>query len=1088
MPQVDAGKAYWRSLNDLADTPEFREMVANEFPSRLDAVIDPVSRRRFVQVMGASFALAGLTGCDFVRWPKEKILPFARRPEGREPGIPVAYASAMELGGVATGLLVTTYDGRPIKIEGNPEHPGSLGATTAWAQASVLGLYDPDRSRAAIDRSDEKAGAKPITWDAFVAAVGERLEGRRSDKGRKLSILSAATSSPTVQRLREELTRSCPRLHWYEYEPINGDNATVGSQMVFGTPFRALVDLGAADVVVSLDADLFGDDPAAVRNARRFADRRRRTDADGSMNRLYSIESTFSLTGGTADVRRPVKASEVVEAGLALAAAVLEADPKAAAGVDEALKTRIAAAAAPAGTAPLLAKIAADLAANRGRSVVTVGRRQPPVLHAVAQLLNTALGNQGRTVTYATEPARPTSAENLATLVAEMNNSRVDTLLILGANPMLTAPADVDFKAALEKVPCSIHLGLYDDETAQLCSYHLPEAHYLEAWGDARAFDGTISMIQPAIRPLFGGKSAIELLALVLGRDPKDAAVSHGYNLVRETYRAQWGTSFEARWRQALHDGVVAGSAFATVPPGRDDRALLDHLNAWAPAATPAGFEVVLVPDDKVYDGRFANNGWLQELPHPLTKITWDNALLVAPGTKDSAGKELAEGTLVELTVREGDQTRSMKAPVYVLPGLPDGCGTLSLGYGRTGVAGVVADGVGFDAYAIRSSKSLDGVVGVTVTAVGSHPLATTQDHHTVLTEISKPEMARRAADLVREGTLDAYKADPKFAKSAWDGGPTEAKGDEEQHGAGPNPATTVLWKEPQEFAGRRWGMAIDLNVCTGCSVCVVACQAENNIPVVGKSEVARGREMHWLRIDRYFSTQPLVEPKAEAEEAAPEPARVVHQPMPCQQCENAPCESVCPVAATTHSEEGLNDMAYNRCVGTRYCANNCTYKVRRFNFFYNHHGPFHPRSNPGENPELPKLPKSVVTDTLGLPHAAATTKLEELAFNPEVSVRARGVMEKCTYCVQRIKAATIPHDNAHRGDNPPRLPDGAIQTACQQACPTQAITFGDLNDPGSAVSKAHASDRTYGLLVYLNTRPRTKYQAKIRNLPPTSA
>ncbi len=1104
MPQVDAGKAYWRSLNDLADTPEFRELVENEFPSRLDAIVDPVSRRRFVQLMGASFALAGLTGCDALRMPVQKILPFSRRPEGRDPGTTASYATVMELGGVGTGLLVTTYDGRPIKIEGNPEHPDSLGATSQYAQASVLSLYDPDRSQGVISRA-EGGEPKPSSWDEFFAAVGPRLADRRAQKGLKVSVLAEATSSPTVQRLRDELVQACPRLRWYEYEPVSRDHELEGARMVLGGSYRTLLDLSRADVVVSLDDDLFGLHPANVRYSRDFAERRRRVDRDGSMNRLYVVETPFSITGGMADTRVALQSAEVFHFGLRLAAEVVRGDETGRAKLSKALRDRLEQLAAPADhpQGGLLRQMAADLLANRGRSVVAVGPRQPAVLHAIGHLLNGILGNVGATVSYVEEAQRPTYLEALQTLTSEMSNDRVDTLLILGGNPVYTAPKDVEFKAALERVTCSVHLGLYADETARECTWHLPMAHYLEAWGDARGYDGTVGLVQPTIRPLFQGKSPIELLAFVLGRDPKEPEQSHGYNLVRETYRGAWGGELEQRWRRALHDGVVAGSALPRKTPRRDDEPIVTHL-ASVPAeprrATAEALELVLLPDHKLYDGRFANNGWLQELPDPLAKLTWDNAVYLDYAT--AARFEVKEGDLLQLKVREGNKERQLKAPAFPVPGLPEFTLTLALGYGRGEAAGVVGKDVGVDAYEMRTATHQHALQGVTFTKVGTYKLATTQDHQSIRSELADKERDRRATLLVREGTLEEFAKNPRFAKNPWDGGPTLAAGAATQHAVGPDPRKTQLWGSPLEYAGRRWGMAIDLSVCTGCSACVVACQAENNIPVVGKSEVARGREMHWLRIDRYFTTAPLAidhpqgdpasEARAEeAETPAPGAVRIVHQPLPCMQCENAPCESVCPVAATSHSEEGLNDMVYNRCVGTRYCSNNCPYKVRRFNYFWNYHGPFHPRSEPSATATLPKFPENEVSKKLKLPMAKNVTPLEQMVFNPEVTVRARGVMEKCTYCVQRIKAVTIPWDNKHRDtsrEDRPKIPDGAIQTACQQACPTRAIVFGDLSDPESEVSKWQRGDRSYSILAELNTRPRTQYMAKLRNPPPATA
>ncbi|MBL4845802.1 MAG: TAT-variant-translocated molybdopterin oxidoreductase [Planctomycetes bacterium] len=1115
------GKAYWRSLNDLADTPEFREMVKNEFPSRLDAVIDPVSRRRFVQVMGASMALAGLSGCDLMRWPEKKVLPYSRLPDERLPGIPVEYSSTMELGGVGVGVVVKAYDGRPIKIEGNDLHPESLGAATAYTQGSILQLYDPDRSKVV-----RKKGASGWTeesasdWAAFTKELGQRLTTVTASKGAKLGVLAEASSSPTLGELRKKLqaTPGFERVTWVEWEPLSRETEETGLSQILGGAYRVHHNLRQADVVVCLDEDLFGHHPASLRLAREFADRRREMDADRTKgSRLYSIESTLSVTGTMADIRQPLQAGQALDFGLALAAALAKRpELEGRVSSDELRRTLAKFAGAAAGHEALIEQMAADLTGARGRSVIAVGPRQSAKLHGLVHLLNGLLGNVGATVRYTKAPEGSSGVEGLKELHQKIADGKVDTLLVIGANPAYTAPSDLDFNSLLEKQGLwSAHLGLYQDETGLKTSWHLPRSHYLEAWGDARAYDGTICLTQPLIAPLYAGKSAIEFVSLLF--DPTKAQT--GYDLVRGAHKALgvYTGDFEAGWRAALHGGVLDGTAATQVNPDQQLKPLLTSLQEHT-ASQPSGYELVFTACSKIYDGRFGNNGWLQELPDPITKLTWDNALLMSEQTASEIDGGLKEGDLVTVN-------GTLEAAVYVLPAgaLPDKTVTIALGYGRKEAVGVVGANAGFNAYPLRTQAAMGYLPGVTIKALGqTYVLATTQDHQSVLTTISKAEIQRRTPDLVHEGTLDRYTTQPNFAKNVWEDG---------TRGMGPDPATTLLWKEPQAFEGRRWGMVIDLSVCTGCSACVVACQAENNIPVVGKSEVQRGREMQWLRIDRYFSHKPLQDLEAEeAEEAEAAKGhggdhggghgesklppflrglRVVHQPMPCQQCENAPCESVCPVAATTHSAEGLNDMTYNRCIGTRYCANNCPWKVRRFNYFYNHHGPFHPRSSPGHK-ELPKLPSTPFTRATGLPLATVETKVEELVYNPEVTVRSRGVMEKCTYCVQRIKAVSIPARNAsikahaekvargeakERDEHDWKVEDGAIVTACQQSCATQAITFGDLSDPDSRISKLRgepgtkakvdpASQRVYTMLPELNARPRTSYLARIRNLP----
>jgi MoCo/4Fe-4S cofactor protein with predicted Tat translocation signal len=1093
MPSLNQteGKAYWRSLNDLADTEEFRDMVRNEFPEQLETVLDPVSRRRFVQLMGASLALAGLTGCDIMRWPEQSILPYSRLPDERLPGTPVHYATTMELGGVGAGLLVRSYDGRPIKVEGNELHPASRGATSGHAQAHLLALYDPDRSQSVRKKKQEKAS----DWAAFSRELAGQLTKAAADNGAKVAILSEATSSPTVAHLRAKLSKAYPRMTWWEWEPLSRENELSGaSQEFLGGRYRVQCDLTKADVILSLDEDLFGAHPDSLRLAREWADRRRKVDAGQASNRLYVVESTFTTTGSSADVRASLQAGQILHFGLHLAAELVHNSSHKIVTSDELKKRLKTFVPKDSPTAPLVAQIAKDLLAARGASAITVGARQPSELHALAHLLNGLLGNEGSVVTYTKAPEA--GAGDLTKLREEINAKKIDTLIVIGTNPAYTAPANLDFAKAIEQVGWSAHLGLYQDETGSLTTWHLPRAHYLESWSDARSYDGTVTMGQPLIAPLFGGKSASELLGMIL--EPTNAKVN-GYELMRAAHQklGKLGANFERGWRKALHDGLVIHSADAaeTWKTGAHTGKLLAKLQALPTqpkAASATGLELVFTPCAKLYDGRFANNGWLQELPDPFSKLTWDNAVLLSPETAEACGG-IKEGDLVQLTAKVAGASKTLNVAAFVLPGLAPFTLNLALGYGRA-ACGAVGKGTGFNSYELRGVGGMDQVGGVTLAKIGRYELATTQDHHSIRTEVSDAERDIRAGILVREGTLSEYHAKPKFARNVWEGG---------NFGAGPNPATTLLWNEPQKFEGRKWGMAIDLNVCTGCSACVVACQSENNIPIVGKSEVQRGREMHWLRIDRYFAVQPLGlhaggHGKKDHEEEGSEkkgtpgrPAfldavRVVHQPMPCQQCENAPCEQVCPVAATTHSDEGLNDMVYNRCIGTRYCSNNCPWKVRRFNYFWNHHGPFHPRSEPGPA-TLPKLPPSKITETLKfLPTAAAASKLEHMAMNPEVTVRARGVMEKCTYCVQRIKAVTVPARNAavQAGEKSYKVEDGAIRTACQQVCPTQAITFGDLSDPHSEVSMLREGNRSYTQLPELNARPRTSYMALIRNLP----
>ena len=1003
-PMKNTGPTYWRSLDELAQTPEFKEAVQREFPGDDFDQLPPATRRQFLKVMGASLAMAGLTAC---RWPKEAIVPFAHRPDGRTPGVPEQFATAMELGGAALGMLVTSYDGRPIKAEGNPLHPDSLGALSAVAQAEILQLYDPDRSQRLLLRESGQEFVK--TWNDFEGAIKERLAGGED----RVAVLSGHSSSPTRAALKSRFLAANPGARWFEYEPVSRDNEREGMRLAFGTVLRVQPHLESAAVVACIDADPLFAHPSALRLAREFA--AARNPETGSGARLHVCESAYSLTGSRADHRLPVSSGRA-PAILAQVAHLLVADhglelPAAAASF-----AGLNGAHASQAEAKFAERLAADLAAHQGHSVILVCPRQAPGVHALAAVLNDALGAVGEGITYSADldPDRPTTIAAISELADIMDSGAVETLLILGGNPVYDAPADLGFPGLLARVPMSVHLSLYDNETSRRCNWHLPRAHTLEGWGDGRAWDGTLTFRQPLIAPLFEGRTAIEVMALAVVGEP-----SSGYELVRTTASEMYsGTDFDAFWQRALHDGGVEGSVAEPVVPRWNPSFLVgavDSFRSLLDAGEPSAerLELVLAPDNRIYDGRFANNGWLQELPDAITKITWDNALLLAPRTARDLG--IKDGDVA--AVDAGGTT--VELPVYVVPGHAPNCATVALGYGRT-AAGKVGNGVGVDTYALRTTGAPDVLRGVTVRATGrTYQLATTQDHFAIDT-IGFNERNRRVADLVREASLDAYLANPDIIH-------------EHDH----HPPLISLWKD-QEYEGEQWGMSIDLNTCIGCNACIVACQSENNIPVVGREQVLNQREMHWIRLDRYFKTEPGVAPD-EVEDA-----EVVFQPMTCVQCENAPCEQVCPVAATQHTTDGLNAMIYNRCVGTRYCSNNCPFKVRRFNFF-NYHKDL-----------------------------AETTKM---LFNPEVTVRARGVMEKCTFCVQRIEAARI----TARNDNRPVV-DGEIMPACAQTCPTRAISFGNLNDESSEVTRKHEDHRAYATLAELNIRPRALYLARLRN------
>jgi molybdopterin-containing oxidoreductase family iron-sulfur binding subunit len=989
------GREYWRSLDALTETPEFKEFLHREFPQNASEWLDPVGRRGFLRLMGASLALAGISACT--RQPNEEIVPYVRQPEELVPGKPLFYATAMPFAGAGVGLLVESHEGRPTKIEGNPAHPISRGATDLFAQAAILGLYDPDRSQSLTHLGDIR------TFDAFVAAMRAVVAAQQATRGGGFRVLTETVASPTLHAQIQELVARFPAARWVQWEPFAPHNAREGARLAFGEYVQPQYAVEKADVVLSLDSDFLLSVTGGLRHARAFASRRRIEGTRPQTIRLYAVESSPTNTGTKADHRLPLRASEIEGFTRALAARL---------GVPA-----VAAAAVPAGAEAWLDAVASDLQAARGRSLVIAGDGQPPLVHALSHAINEALGNAGSTVTYTATPEGTPANQRAALreLADDMNGGRVSFLLVLGGNPVYTAPADLRLADAMDKVALRVHLSLHHDETSARCHWHIPEAHFLEAWSDVRAEDGTATIVQPLIAPLYNGRSAHEVLSVF-----SESGVRSGYDLVRafwaggETPPSPAGpalspgtapspavpasvSGFERRWRRWLHDGVVPDTAFPAKAV-----ALRPDLGAGAPAGEAAprsGLEVVFRPDPTVHDGRFANNAWLQELPKSLTKLTWDNAALIGPATAARLGIE--DGDEVELRV--GD--RALRLPAWRAPGHAPDTVTLHCGYGRTR-AGRTGSGIGADVNVLRTAADFDLLRGVQLTRTGArHALACTQDHWSL-----------EGRNIVRVATAAGFAADPSFAARL-------------EH----QPIRLTMYPEVK-YEGYKWGMTIDQNVCTGCNACVVACQAENNVPVVGKAQVLNGREMHWLRVDRYY-TGDLENPDT------------YHQPMPCQQCESAPCEVVCPVAATTHSDEGLNDMVYNRCVGTRYCSNNCPYKVRRFNFML---------------------------------YADWDTPSLTLMRNPDVTVRSRGVMEKCTYCVQRINHARVAAKLEDR-----RIRDGEILTACQSACPTEAIVFGDLNDPGSRVSARKASPLGYALLGELNTRPRTTYMAVVRNPNP---
>ena len=1002
--EQQGGPQVWRSLEAVAETTEFKDYLHREFPTNASEWLDPVGRRSFMKLMSASMALAGVTACTVQ--PTELIVPYVRQPEEVIPGRPLFFATAMSLGGVASGVLVESHEGRPTKIEGNPDHPASQGATDLFAQGSVLTLYDPDRSQAITQLGEIRP------WSAVIAAVRGGLSAQSATKGAGLRILTETVNSPSLAAQIQQVLQLQPNAKWIQWEPMPRDNARAGARTAFGEYLEPVYDLSKADVILSLEADFLSSEGASnLRYARQFAGRRKVEDSADNLNRLYVVESNHSVTGGRADNRLPIKSSQIEAFARAVAQQV---------GVTGVTGT------APAGSEAFADAVAKDLTAHRGRAVVMAGDSQPSAVHAIAHALNAAIGAAGATVSYLPTPEIVPSEQHAALreLVTDIEAGRVQMLVIVGeSNPVLSAPADFKFAEAMGKVAVRVHSGLFFDETATLSHWHVPATHYLEAWGDARSFDGTTSIVQPLIQPLYSGKSAHEVIATLSDRPERN-----GYDVVREYWMANGvgqaggviptaaaaaaaaaptapalpaqpvsaASTFEQHWRKWLHDGFIAGTAFApsaaVVAP--------DVATRITASAAVEGVEINFRRDETIYDGRFANNGWLQELPKPVTKLTWDNAALMAPSTAEANG--LHTGDIIAIQ-HDG---RTLNIPVWITPGHAREAITVSVGYGRT-KAGRVGNGAGFNSYALRGSAA-PWYGAATITKTGdTYDLVGTQDHWSI-----------EGRNIIRSATLEEFKAKPTFVKEM-----EHLKLDQR-----------ISLYADKEYKGDQWGMAIDMNACTGCSACIIACVAENNIPVVGKLQVSKNREMHWLRIDRYFAGN-LDTPDT------------YYQPMPCQQCENAPCEVVCPVSATVHSDEGLNDMVYNRCVGTRYCSNNCPWKVRRFNF---------------------------------LLYQDFNTPQFKLQRNPDVTVRSRGIMEKCTYCVQRINAARIQSKREDRA-----IRDGEIVTACQAVCPTEAIVFGNINDPNSKVAKLKSSPRNYTTLDDLNTRPRTTYLAAVRNPNP---
>ena len=1038
------GKEYWRSVEEFVDAPEFEEFVKQEYPAHAEEWDNTLSRRNFVKVMGASLALAGLSGC--VIQPPEKIVPYVSQPEGMLPGRPLFFATAYSVGGVAMGLLAKSFDGRPVKIEGNPDHPGSRGATDVRAQASLLDMYDPDRSQQITYRG------VPKTWQAFSTELRAAVETNRADGGAGIRFLTETVTSPTLISQFKQIAAELPNSKWIQYEPVNDDNAMAGAKMAFGSTAQPVYEFDKAERILSLDCDIFSG--FNVGYLKDYAAGKAWSPDKKDISRLYMVETTMTITGAKADHRLAVKPSQLAEVAKAIAQKI---------GVAGATSANTA-------NGDWIDAMARDLVANKGKSVVVAGASASPIVHALANAMNSTLGNIGQTVNYV-EPFSPGTdkleIDQLRELMADIDAGRVKMLVILGGNPAYSTPVDLrlSLERINEKVPLRIHLGHHQNETAEICHWHIPEHHFLESWADGRAYDGTVTMTQPLIAPLYDSHSVYELVQLFF----KENFDKRDYDIVKGFWQTQGATTpvaattmaalastsrapasnsnsapatanrppanaaaastsaanaFEDRWRKYVHDGFIPNTA--SNPKGVSGRsAFLGQQQSVQPAG--GSVEINILPDPNIYDGRYANNGWMQELPKPLNKVTWENVGLISPATAARMGINVGndpeefvggqqgisfvntKGTnqfsdLVTLTYQGANISKGV--PMWITPGQPDDVITIFMGYGRTR-AGQIGNNIGYNVFDVRRSDAMDFGTGSIPKTGEQTTITSTQIHFNM-----------EGRDILRSWDLELYNENPKM-------------------GAQPNNYDLSMYPYQQHEAvyenHHRWGMTIDLNKCVGCNACVLACQSENNIPVVGREQVDRHRMMHWLRIDAYFGGDDINHPEGPH-----------FQPVLCQQCEQAPCEVVCPVHATVHSAEGLNDMVYNRCVGTRYCSNNCPYKVRRFNF---------------------------------LLYQDWNTPQYKLMRNPEVTIRSRGVMEKCTYCTQRIASARIEAEKDGRA-----IRDREIVTACQAACPTDAFTFGDMNDQNSEVSRAKQDPRNYTLLNNLNTQPRTTYLAELKN------
>ena len=987
---------YWKSLKDISSEEDY-----NRFLKQSDHNEDNgLSRRNFLSLIAASVALAGLEGC---KKPVQKIIPYVEAEIGTIPGIPKYYASTIPWKNNALGVVIENHDERPVKVEGNEKHPSTLGKSNAFSQASTIEMYDPDRARGV------KYNGEKVDWSEYLKFAKDINKG----DGKGLAVLMQESSSPTIKSIQNDFKTKFPSASWVSYESVNNENLYKGIEKAFSKKLQPIYRLENAQIIVSLGSDFLGVDDNNIYNTRKFAQNRDIVDENSTMNRLYVAESSITSTGSSADHRLNIPQHEM-ESILAELSYELK---KLGLSVD-ANKVK--------SSNNLWIKAAAeDLMSNRGDSIILGGSQLSPEFHQLIALLNNQLN--APVDYYPLSLSQVSSLADFKSLCDDIKNNKIKNLIILGANPVYDSPADFNFGDLLKNVPNSVHLTNILDETSKLCSWNIAMTHYFECWGDAMSYDGFVSIVQPQIMPLFDSKSAIQVLTpLVYSKELSS------YDTVKNVWKSDIVKSgnFEREWEKVLHDGLYKNTIIKKEQVRPSSKTSTAQLNN-SIKLDDNKFEIVFNASSSVYDGRFANNGWLQEIPKPVTSLTWDNAALIS--IKVAKKLNIKNGQMIEIKI----DNKSIKLPAWITPGQNQKSISLELGYGRE-FEGRLGNGVGFNVYPLRMSSNPSYSLNASISVLDeTYPLASTQDHHGLeedqyaapgFDKLSNNEVQSRIPELVKQSTLDYYKDNPDWVQKKVE----EHKPDKKRSWAD----HSMYNPEPEyDYSkGPQWGMSIDLTSCTSCNACSIACQSENNIPVVGKQQVMNGREMHWIRIDNYFAGDP-------------DNPEMSTQSVACVHCELAPCETVCPVAATTHSSDGVNQMTYNRCLGTRYCANNCPYKVRKFNF-YNY--------------------------TRDLPEVV------QMAMNPDVSIRFRGVMEKCTYCYQRVSAARISAENENRD-----IQDGDFQVACQQSCPADAIKFGDINDPNSAVSKAKRRNRDYALLAHLGTAPRTTYLAKIRNQNP---